>query len=120
MKKKLLCIEDDSDIAEIIMAIMEQEQYEVIIDDGKSMFRILDEHKIGLILMDERLSWTTGRQLCHELKASTKTIDIPIIVMSASLYIADVAKECEAVGYIKKPFDLDHVIEMVRDHFKAG
>lgn len=92
---------------------MEYERYEVITDDGRSMFRILEENQIGLILMDQRLFWSTGSQLCLELKAKSETRDIPVIMMSSSPDIERIALSCGASGFIKKPFDLYDVINTV-------
>lgn len=113
MNQKLLYIEDDEGISELIAEIMEYEHYEVITDDGKSMFRILGENQIGLILMDQRLFWSTGSQLCMELKAKPETKDIPVIMMSSSPDIERIALSCGASGFIKKPFDLYDVIDTV-------
>ncbi|MGK6351632.1 response regulator [Parapedobacter sp. DT-150] len=118
MKNKLLYIEDDLDVSALITEIMEYEQYEVITDNGKSMFKILRENKVGLILLDQRLFWTTGSQLCMELKASPETKDIPVIMISASPNIAHISKTCGAVGYIRKPFDMYDAIAMVAKHFR--
>ncbi len=52
MKKRILYIEDDPDMAEIIAEIMEYEHYEVTSDSGKRLFQILENEHIGLILMD--------------------------------------------------------------------
>lgn len=113
MKNKLLYVDHDIYVSEIISELMQYENYDVIVDDGQSIFRILDENLIGLILMDDYLYPTKGSKLCSELKANRKTSDIPVIMISTHNNIAKIAGECGAVGYIKKPFDLDHVIDMV-------
>lgn len=117
MKNKLLCIEDDVDLSKLIAEIMEYEQYEVITDNGKSLAKILAEHPIGLILMDERLYWTTGSNLCIELKKNPRTAHIPVIMVSAARNIDAISKSCGAEGFIKKPFDLYEAIDMVAKHF---
>jgi len=118
LKNKLLYIEDDRDVSELIAEIMEYEHYEVIIDNGKSMFNILRENQIGLILLDQRLFWTTGSALCMELKANPETKDIPVIMISSAANIEDIARSCGAVGFIKKPFDMYDAIDMVAKYFR--
>jgi len=117
VKNKLLCIEDDVDLSKLIAEIMEYEQYEVITDNGKSLPKILAEHGIGLILMDERLYWTTGSSLCMELKKNPETAGIPVIMISAAQNIKDISKSCGADGFIKKPFDLYEALDVVARHF---
>lgn len=118
MKNKLLYIEDDTDVSELIAEIMEYEDYEVITDNGKSLFRILQEQPIGLILLDQRLFWTTGSALCLELKANPETRNIPVIMISSAANIEDIARSCGAEDYIKKPFDMYDAIDMVAKYFK--
>ncbi|MFC3196397.1 two-component system response regulator [Parapedobacter deserti] len=119
MKHKLLYIEDDKDVSELIAEIMEYENYEVITDNGKAMFEIIKENPIGLILLDQRLFWTTGSQLCLALKANPATKDIPVIMISSAIDIADIARSCGAVDFIKKPFDMYHAINMVAKYFRT-
>ncbi|SFC48886.1 two-component system, OmpR family, phosphate regulon response regulator PhoB/two-component system, OmpR family, alkaline phosphatase synthesis response regulator PhoP [Parapedobacter composti] len=118
MKNKLLYIEDDADVSALMTEIMEYEQYEVIVDNGKSMFRILREHPIGLILLDQRLYWTTGSELCQALKANAETKHIPVIMISSAANIEAIARSCGAEDYIKKPFDMYDAIAMVAKYFR--
>lgn len=118
MKNKLLYIEDDKDVSELMAEIMEYEDYEVIIDNGKSMFKILEEQPVGLILLDQRLFWTTGSELCQALKAKTETKHIPVIMISSAPNIDYIAHTCGAQDYIKKPFDMYDAIAMVAKYFR--
>lgn len=118
MTNKLLYIEDDKDVSDLITEIMEYEQYEVIADNGKALFKILEENRIGLILLDQRLYWTTGSELCIALKSNPETKDIPVIMISASPHIAQISRSCGAVGYIRKPFDMYEAIDMVAKYFR--
>lgn len=106
-------------MTDVISDIMEYEEYQVITDSGKSMNKILKENKVGLILMDEALSWTWGSDLCRELKGSSDTSNIPVIMISAAREINVIAQNCGAVGYIQKPFDMYDVIDMVNEHYPA-
>ncbi len=117
MGKKILYIEDDADMADIVSEIMRYEEYEVITDCGKSMYKVLAEHQVGLILMDEGLSWCWGSNLCRELRANEKTTNIPIIMISAVREIDDIAQHCGANAYIRKPFDIYDVIDAVNDYY---
>jgi len=117
MKKKILYIEDDPDMADIVAEIMQFEDYEVLTDSGKSMHKLLKDHDIGLILMDEGLSWCWGSSLCKELRSNEATSTIPIIMISAVREIDDIAQHCGANAYIRKPFEIYDVIDMVNDYY---
>lgn len=117
MKKKILYIEDDPDMAEIVSEIMLYEQYEVITDSGKSMYKYLADGQVGLILMDEGLSWCWGSNLCRELRSNQETAAIPIIMISAVREIQDIAKNCGANAYIRKPFEIYDVIDAINKYY---
>lgn len=117
MKKKILYIEDDPDMADIVSEIMQFEEYEVITDNGKSMHRLLKDNDFGLILMDEGLSWCWGSSLCQEIRSNVQTAHLPIIMISAAREIDDIAQHCGANAYIRKPFEIYDVIDMVNDYY---
>ncbi len=100
--------------------IMTYEHYDIITDNGKSLFKIVREHRVGLILLDQRLFWTTGSELCMALKANPETCDIPVIMVSVAADIEQIAQACGAVGYIKKPFDMYEAIAMIAKHFQES
>ncbi|SEL28029.1 response regulator [Parapedobacter koreensis] len=120
MKKKILYIEDDPDMADIVAEIMQYEAYEVIIDSGKSMYKLLKDNDIGLILMDEGLRWCWGSNLCKELRLNEETATIPIIMISAVRDIDNIAQHCGANAYIRKPFEIYDVIDVVNEHYPSN
>ncbi|MEC3878671.1 response regulator [Parapedobacter sp. 10938] len=117
MRKKILYIEDDPDMADVVAEIMQFEDYEVLTDSGKAMHRLLKDNHIGLILMDEGLSWCWGSSLCKELRSDEKTASIPIIMISAVREIDNIAAHCGANAYIRKPFEIYDVIDVVNNHY---
>ncbi len=117
MKKRILYIEDDPDMAEIIAEIMEYEHYEVTSDSGKRLFQILENEHIGLILMDEGLSWCRGSDLCRQLKKKKETSHIPVIMISAARNLEYITADCGATSYIKKPFDMYDIIDLLDQHY---
>jgi len=120
MRKKILYIEDDPDMADVVAEIMQFEDYEVLTDSGKGMHRLLKDNDIGLILMDEGLSWCWGSSLCKELRSDEKTATIPIIMISAVREIDNIAEHCGANAYIRKPFEMYDVIDVVNNHYPNG
>lgn len=104
-------------MADIVAEIMQYEEYEVITDSGKSMYKYLKNNDIGLILMDEGLSWCWGSNLCRELRSNEETANIPIIMISAVREIDDIAQHCGANAYIRKPFEIYDVIDAVNDYY---
>ncbi len=119
MKKQILYVEDDGDMLDVVSEFMQFEDYNVIADSGKSLDRKLQQHAVGLILLDENLNWGWGSDLCRKLKADNKTASIPIILISAINNIDEIAAQCGAESYIRKPFDIYDVIDVVNDHYRC-
>ena len=118
MKKKILYAEDDGEMREVVTAFMQFEDYEVITDNGKSIGKKLQQHTIGMILLDEKLGWGLGSELCKLLKSDAQTADIPVVLISAISTINEIAERCGADGYIRKPFDIYDVIDVVNTHYR--
>lgn len=120
MTKKILVIEDDKDIRDTIVYILEEEGYEVLSSGDSKILKNVTEYNPNLILMDNWLTeWKSdanGQQLSKALKTNPKTQHIPVIIISAVSNIQQIAEEGLADSYLKKPFDMEVLLEMVRKH----
>ncbi|SHN10508.1 response regulator [Mucilaginibacter sp. OK098] len=118
MAKKVMVIEDDKDIRDTIVYILEEQEYEVISSGDSKILRNVNDHKPDLILMDNWLTeWksdASGQQLSKELKTNPKTKHIPVIIISAVSNIKQIAEDGLADSYLKKPFDMDALVDMVK------
>ncbi|HWK99431.1 MAG TPA: response regulator [Parapedobacter sp.] len=119
MKKQILFVEDDSDVLEVVSEFMQFEDYHVITDNGKSLNKKLQQHAVGLILLDENLTWGWGSDLCRKLKADNETASIPVVLISAINNIDQIAAQCGAETYIRKPFDIYDVIDVVNSYYRC-
>ena len=122
MAKKILVIEDDKDIRDTIVYVLEEEGYEVIASDNARILKRVNEIAPDVILLDNWLTdWASdlsGQQLSKALKNDPATSHIPVILISAVNNLKEIAKEGEADDYIKKPFDLTELTELVKRHIK--
>ncbi len=122
MAKKILVIEDDKDIRDTIVYILEEEKYEVVSSGDSKILRHVNEHKPDLILMDNWLTdWKSdanGQQLSKELKSNPATSHIPVIIISAVSNIKEIAEEGLADSYLKKPFDMDQLLVIVKKYIR--
>lgn len=120
MAKKILVIEDDKDIRDTVTYILESDGFEVVSSENSRILKSLDQHKPDLILLDNWLTeWKSdanGQQLCKELKLNPSTSQIPVIIISAVNNVAQIAEEGMADAYIKKPFDVDELLALVKKH----
>ena len=104
-KQRILIVDDDENIAELISLYLMRECYETkIVGDGESALADFDEFKPNLILLDLMLPGIDGYQVCREIRAKSGT---PIIMLSAKGEVFDkvLGLELGADDYMIKPFD---------------
>jgi two-component system phosphate regulon response regulator PhoB len=122
MAKKILVIEDDKDIRDTIVYVLEEQNYEVISSEDSKILKSLDKHKPDMILLDNWLTeWKSdanGQQLSKGLKSDPTTSHIPVILISAVSDIKEIAEAGLADGYLRKPFGVDELINLVKRHLK--
>jgi two-component system phosphate regulon response regulator PhoB len=121
-KKTILVIEDDKDIRDTVTYALKQEGYNVISSENSKILLSLEQYNPDLILLDNWLTeWKSdanGQQLSKQLKSDPKTSHIPIIILSAVSNIKEIAEAGMSDGYLKKPFDLTELYDVVKKHLK--
>ena len=113
-KQRILIVDDDENIAELISLYLMKECYETkIVGDGESALADFDEFKPHLILLDLMLPGIDGYQVCREIRAKSGT---PIIMLSAKGEVFDkvLGLELGADDYMIKPFDSKELIARVK------
>lgn len=113
-RQKILIIDDDENIAELISLYLTKEFFNVrIVTDGAQAMREFDLFSPNLVLLDLMLPGVDGYQLCREIRQKSKT---PIIILSAKAEVFDkvLGLELGADDYITKPFDSKELIARVR------
>ncbi|MCK5305800.1 MAG: response regulator [Candidatus Omnitrophica bacterium] len=116
-KQKILMIEDEIDLAEVAKIGLEDAGYEVILaGDGETGVKKAREEKPDIILLDVALpGLMDGHEICKCLQEEDNK-DIPIIILTASA-VKEVEEESlmsGAVGFIKKPYDLNDLIKKIK------
>lgn len=113
-KQKILIVDDDNNIAELISLYLTKECFEtMIVNDGESVKGALETFAPNLILLDLMLPGMDGYQVCREVRAESK---IPIIMLSAKGEIFDkvLGLELGADDYMEKPFDSKELVARVK------
>lgn len=120
MKKRVLVIEDEPVIAEMVNIILQADGYKVIsLNDYYNFKPKLRAAKADLVLLDLNLAGFSGRDICEYIKSQSDLKHIPVILLSANINIEKIKEECGADDLIKKPFDLDHFIDKVHTYTQA-
>lgn len=113
-KQKILIVDDDSNIAELISLYLTKECYDTtIVNDGVAALEHFKTDTFNLILLDIMLPGIDGYEVCREVR---KTSNIPIIMLSAKGEIFDkvLGLELGADDYIIKPFDSKELVARVK------
>ncbi len=121
MPKKILVIDDDPDILEILDIIFKQEGYEVILSETGREPEHIQEINPDLVLLDIRLksSSTNGGEICAKIKSRPGTSHLPVIMLSSEDNIKEISDQCGANAYISKPFKVSQLINKVNELLAA-
>jgi DNA-binding response OmpR family regulator len=111
-----LVVDDDQDIREIIMYVLEAEGYQVSgLDNGRAVVETVAQNPPDIVLLDIQLGDSDGRDICRELKGTSATQEIPIIMISANHGWHGVReKQCNADDFLAKPFDITDLVAHVK------
>ena len=113
-KQKILIVDDDENIAELISLYLVKECFETkIVNDGESALTAFSEFAPNLILLDLMLPGMDGYQVCREIR---KDSNVPIIMLSAKGEVFDkvLGLELGADDYVMKPFDSKELVARVK------
>ena len=113
-KQKILIVDDDENIAELISLYLIKECFDTkIVHDGEAALVAYDTYQPNLILLDLMLPGIDGYQVCRELRTRS---NVPIIMLSAKGEVFDkvLGLELGADDYIIKPFDSKEMVARVK------
>ena len=113
-KQKILIVDDDVNIAELIALYLTKECFDTkIVHDGEAAIQMFSTYQPNLILLDLMLPGIDGYEVCREIRKVSK---VPIIMLSAKGEIFDkvLGLELGADDYVIKPFDSKELVARVR------
>ena len=113
-KQKILIVDDDNNIAELVALYLTKECFETkIVNDGEQALKEFQAFHPNLILLDLMLPGIDGYQVCREIRHVS---DIPIIMLSAKGETFDkvLGLELGAYDYVIKPFDSKELVARIR------
>lgn len=122
-KPKIVLIEDEVDIAELIKIQAGLSGYKLLVEyDGLNGFRLIEREKPDLIILDIMLPGITGLDLCRKLKAHPQLNAIPVIMISAKSEELDIVLGLElgADDYVSKPFSVKVLFSRIRAVLRRG
>ena len=107
MNNKILIVEDEKDIRDLIIYALQAKGYETIsTDDGEKALKMLKENKPDLVILDWMLPSVSGLEICRNIRRDKIIKNIPIIMLTAKITEDDkiLGLDSGADDYITKPF----------------
>jgi len=118
MDKKILIVEDDESILDVLKIILRKAGYETIsYSNGNAVME--DDYELpDLFLLDKQLSGIDGLDICRRIKENRNTRNIPVIMISANPQIGPLSLDAGADDYIEKPFSIEGLLNTIKSHLE--
>lgn len=110
MPKRILVVEDDPAIGDMLQMMLSDAGYEVEVQVDGQVVQQVQEPLPDLLVLDIRLSGTDGRTICRQLKSQQATSHLPIIILSAHQDTGRLAREAGANDFLVKPFGMGDLL----------
>ncbi len=117
-REKILIVEDDASVAEVISLRLQQDGYEALVtEEGQEALELFQEEEPDLVILDIMLPDMDGISICREIR---RTSDVPIIIVTGRGDKMDrvVGLEVGADDYVVKPFIADELLARVRANLR--
>lgn len=114
MQQKVLVIDNDPDILDVMSEALTYEGFEVItVAETDNIIRLVNECKPNLVIIDYLLNGINGGELCHEIKSTRQTGTLPVILFSAYPKVLQSLGYYGCNAFIPKPFNLSTLVDHV-------
>jgi DNA-binding response OmpR family regulator len=114
----VLVVEDDPDLGDAIVTFLKEEGLDAkLARDGDQAMRLLDQLRPSAMILDLMMPRRDGFSVLRELRADGRIGNLPVIVVTAIFGLSErlYATELGAADYVTKPFELDELLERVRN-----
>ena len=114
----MLVVEDDPDLGETIVSFLKDEGLDAkLARDGDQAMRLVDQAGPSAMILDLMMPRRDGFSVLRELRADGRISHLPVIVVTAIFGLSErlYATELGAADYVTKPFELDELLERVRN-----
>jgi len=108
MKPRILLVDDDPDILDVLEITLSEENYEILkAHDGQEALQIIKSKPLDLILLDYNMPKMNGKQVCMEVKKDILLRHIPVIMVTGKGDVSDKVGGIDAGAddYVVKPFE---------------
>jgi len=121
--KKILIVDDEIDVVEVVTVLLEHEGYEILkAYDGQEALDVIENVTPDLIILDIMMPKIDGVEVCKRMRKQEKLNEIPIVMFSAKLSAIDKKESFDAGadGFISKPFNARGFIAGIKTYLELG
>lgn len=112
--KTVLVVDDEAALRAALHAVLDDEGYAVLeAPHGPAMLDLLAGKRADLVLLDVMMPGGDGREAYQQLRARADLPDVPVVMMSAA--VQPDGLDPSIAAFLRKPFDLDHLLDLVAD-----
>lgn len=113
---KILVVDDDSGIGEMLKTLLEYYGYEVTVTaKPEDTEKLIVEKQIDLVMLDMLISGVNGTDVCRSIRNNPETFETPVIMMSALHDAGIKCREAGADDFIAKPFEMEDLTLKIRE-----
>ncbi|MFA5345785.1 MAG: response regulator [Candidatus Omnitrophota bacterium] len=117
MSIKILIVDDDPDIRDVLKLTLSEENYEILeAGDGEEALKVIHDNQPDLILLDYKIPKIDGREVCRRIKSDLLLRHLPIIMVTGKSDISDKVDGIDAGAddYVVKPFEPKELLARIR------
>ncbi len=113
---RVLIVDDEVEILGALASLLEDEGFDVSTarSGAEALDRVRREGRPDVALVDVMMPAMTGWELCRELRRDPRTEETPVVIMTAAPSGAASSGGCDHQALVRKPFDVDRLIEVLR------
>lgn len=120
MTKKILVIDDNSDLLELLNEALTAEGYEVeCASHIDNIYESVRNSRPALVIVDYILQGINGGELCHQLKINPRTSHLPVVMITGYSRVLESLGSYGADHLLAKPFDLNELLAVVNSYFSG-
>ncbi|HTL09175.1 MAG TPA: response regulator [Chitinophagaceae bacterium] len=119
--KKILLVDDDSDLLVMLKSVLKSNGYSVTtLADGSAVLRTLSYVTPDIIILDIHMPPWDGRKICLQIKQQPQFQHIPVVLYSALPEDKEAVKNCQANYFLQKPLSTGAFIDEIREVMRIG
>jgi DNA-binding response OmpR family regulator len=117
MAQRILIIDDQQDILDLLLDILQPQGFEVItLHDADNILKEIEKIKPDLVVLDFLLAGINGGEFCAQIKKNPVTQHVPVILLSAHPRVLNSLGHYGYDEFIAKPFDVDTFLKIIQKY----